>query len=127
MKVGDLLKSSVISCQEDEPIECVVAKMYTSNVGSVVVVDKANSPVGIVTERDIVRFIAQDIDLKTPLSHVARKGLITASPEESIISAAVKMVENNIRHMPVLERGRLVGVISIRDVLRALLTTEAFP
>ncbi|MEM1932302.1 MAG: CBS domain-containing protein, partial [Pyrobaculum sp.] len=40
---------------------------------------------------------------------------------------AVKMIENNIRHMPVVEGGRLVGMVSIRDVLRALLTTEAFP
>jgi CBS domain-containing protein len=96
-------------------------------VGSVVVVDAAGRPVGIVTERDIVRFLAQEVDFKTPLGQVARKGLITASPDDSLISAAAKMIEHNIRHLPVVEGGRLVGVISIRDVLRALLTAEAFP
>ena len=127
MKVRDLLKDAVISCREDEPLECAVAKMYAANVGSVVVVDEAGRPVGIVTERDIVRLLAQEVDFKTPLGQVARKGLVTASPDDSVLSAAVKMVENNIRHMPVVEGERLVGVISIRDVLRALLTAEAFP
>ena len=64
---------------------------------------------------------------KTPLEQVARKSLITASPDDTVLSAAVKMIENNIRHMPVVEGGRVIGVISIRDVLRALLTAEAFP
>jgi CBS domain-containing protein len=127
MKVRDLLKDAVVSCREDEPLECAVAKMYATNVGSVVVVDRAGHPVGIVTERDVVRFLAQEVDFKTPLGQVARKSLITVSPEDSTLSAAVKMIENNIRHVPVVEGGRLVGVISIRDVLRALLTAEAFP
>jgi len=90
-------------------------------------VDAAGGPVGIVTERDIVRFLAQEVDFKTPLGQVARKSLITASPDDSLISAAVTMIESNIRHLPVVEGGRLVGVISIRDVLRALLAAEAFP
>ncbi|MCC6031454.1 MAG: CBS domain-containing protein [Pyrobaculum sp.] len=127
MKVRNLLKDAIISCREDEPLECAVAKMYATNVGSVVVVDMAGKPVGIVTERDIVRFLAQEVDFKTPLGQVAKKSLITVSPEDSIISATVKMIESNIRHMPVVEGGRVVGVISIRDVLRALLTAEAFP
>jgi CBS domain-containing protein len=101
--------------------------MYAANVGSVVVLDRSGRPVGIVTERDVVRFLAQEVDLKTPLENVARKNLITASPEDSVVSAAVKMIENNIRHMPVVEGGRLIGVISIRDVLRALVAAEAFP
>jgi CBS domain-containing protein len=101
--------------------------MYAANVGSVVVLDRSGRPVGIVTERDVVRFLAQEVNLKTPLENVARKNLITASPEDSVVSAAVKMIENNIRHMPVVEGGRLIGVISIRDVLRALVAAEAFP
>ena len=127
MKVRDLLKDAVVSCREDEPLECAVAKMYATNVGSVVVVDRAGHPVGIVTERDVVRFLAQEVDFKTPLGQVARKSLITASPDDSLISAAAKMIEHNVRHLPVVEGGRLIGVISIRDVLRALLAAEAFP
>jgi len=127
MKVRDLVRDTVISCYVDEPIECAVAKMYAANVGSVVVLERDGRLAGIVTERDIVRFLAQEVDLKTPLGQVARKQVITASPDEAAVSAAVKMIENNIRHMPVVEGGRVIGVISIRDVLRALLAAEAFP
>ncbi|ABO08089.1 CBS domain-containing protein [Pyrobaculum calidifontis] len=127
MKVRDLVRDTVISCYVDEPVECAVAKMYAANVGSVVVLERDGRLAGIVTERDIVRFLAQEVDLKTPLGQVARKQVITASPDEAVVSAAVKMIENNIRHMPVVEGGRVIGVISIRDVLRALLAAEAFP
>jgi len=127
MKVRDLVRDTVISCYVDEPVECAVAKMYAANVGSVVVLERDGRLAGIVTERDIVRFLAQEVDLKTPLGQVARKQVITASPDETVVSAAVKMIENNIRHMPVVEGGRVIGVVSIRDVLRALLAAEAFP
>jgi len=127
MKVKDLVRGAVVSCYVDEPVECAVVKMYTANVGSIVVLERDGRLVGIVTERDIIRFLAQEIDLKTPLGQVARKQVITASPDEVAISAAMKMIENNIRHMPVVEGDKVIGVVSIRDVLRALLAAEAFP
>lgn len=127
VRLRELVRDSVVSCYVDEPVECAVAKMYAANVGSVVVLERDGRPAGIITERDVVRLVAQEVDLRTPLGQVARRELVTASPDESVLSAAVKMVEHNIRHMPVVEGGRVVGVISIRDVLRALLTSEAFP
>ena len=96
-----MVRDTVISCYVDEPVECAVAKMYAANVGSVVVLERDGRLAGIVTERDIVRFLAQEVDLKTPLGQVARKQVITASPDEAVVSAAVKMIENNIRHMAV--------------------------
>ncbi len=54
--------------------------------------------------------------------------LITANASESIVSAAMKMIENNIRHLPVVEENRAIGMISIRDLVRALMTQElAYP
>ncbi|MEM3835425.1 CBS domain-containing protein [Pyrobaculum sp.] len=128
MKIRELVRRDhLVYCYADEPIECAVAKMYASNVGSVVVVDRTGSPVGIITERDIVRLLAEEVDFKTPLERVARKNLVTASPDDTVIATAVKMIEKNIRHIPVVEGGRVIGVVSIRDVLRALVTAEAFP
>ncbi|MEM1636893.1 MAG: CBS domain-containing protein [Pyrobaculum sp.] len=128
MKIRELVRrDNLVYCYADEPIECAVAKMYASNVGSVVVVDRTGSPVGIITERDIVRLLAEEVDFKTPLERVARKNLVTASPDDTVIATAAKMIEKNIRHIPVVEGGRVIGVVSIRDVLRALVTAEAFP
>ncbi|AFA40318.1 putative signal-transduction protein containing cAMP-binding and CBS domains [Pyrobaculum oguniense TE7] len=128
MKIRELVRrDNLVYCYADEPIECAVAKMYASNVGSVVVVDRTGSPVGIITERDIVRLLAEEVDFKTPLERVARKNLVTASPDDTVIATAAKMIEKNIRHIPVVEGGRVIGVVSIRDVLRALVTAETFP
>ncbi|MCC6020729.1 MAG: CBS domain-containing protein [Thermoproteaceae archaeon] len=127
MKVRELISKRVVSCRDDEPIECAVIKMHAENVGSVLVVDSTESLVGIITERDVIRLVAQGVDLKMPLKSVMTRRVITAEPDEAVSSAAVKMVENNIRHLPVVEGGRVVGVVSIRDVMRALLASAAFP
>ncbi len=62
--------------------------------------------------------------LDTPLMKVMSRKLITANVSESVISAAMKMIENNIRHLPVVEEGRAVGMVSIRDLVRALMAQE---
>ncbi|MCG2863332.1 MAG: CBS domain-containing protein [Vulcanisaeta sp.] len=128
MRVKELIRDGVIACRANEPITCAVTKMYINNVGSVLIVDDDGRPQGIFTERDLVRVIAENISLDTPLSKVMSRKLITATPSESVISAAMKMIENNIRHLPVIEEGRAVGVVSIRDIIRALMAQElAYP
>ncbi|MGC8543891.1 MAG: CBS domain-containing protein [Vulcanisaeta sp.] len=128
MRIKELIKDGVISCKSTDPITCAVAKMYMNNVGSVLVIDEDGKPAGIFTERDLVRVIAEGISLDTPLVKVMSKRLITANTSESILSAAMKMLENNIRHLPVTEEGRVVGMVSIRDLVRALMAQElAYP
>lgn len=124
IKVRELAKTNVISCKPTDPIKCAVVRMYENNVGSVAIVDDDNRPIGIFTERDLVRVVARGISLETPLAEVMSKNLITINPEDSTVSAAVKMLENNIRHLPVIENDRIIGMISIRDVLRALMAQE---
>ena len=128
MRIKELIKDGVISCKSTDPITCAVAKMYMNNVGSVLVIDEDGKPAGIFTERDLVRVIAEGISLDTPLVKVMSKRLITANTSESILSAAMKMLENNIRHLPVTEEGRVVCMVSIRDLVRALMAQElAYP
>ncbi|ADN51891.1 CBS domain-containing protein [Vulcanisaeta distributa] len=124
MRIKELIRDGVISCRSTDPITCAVAKMYMHNVGSVLVIDEDEKPVGIFTERDLVRIVAEGISLDTPLMKVMSRKLITANTSESVISAAMKMIENNIRHLPVVEEGRAVGMVSIRDLVRALMAQE---
>ncbi|BDR93253.1 CBS domain-containing protein [Vulcanisaeta souniana] len=128
MRIKELIKDGVISCKTTDPITCAVAKMYMNNVGSVLITDENEKPAGIFTERDLVRVVAEGINLDTPLVKVMSRKLITANASESIVSAAMKMIENNIRHLPVVEENRAIGMISIRDLVRALMTQElAYP
>ncbi|GAB6945899.1 CBS domain-containing protein [Vulcanisaeta sp. JCM 16161] len=124
MRIKELIRDGIISCKSTDPITCAVAKMYMHNVGSVLVIDEDERPVGIFTERDLVRVVAEGISLDTPLMKVMSRKLITANVSESVISAAMKMIENNIRHLPVVEEGRAVGMVSIRDLVRALMAQE---
>ena len=75
-----------------------------------------------------MRVVALGIDLEIPVERVMTVRPITASLNEGVVEVAYKMVENWVRHLPVVdESGRVVGVVSIRDVLRAYLAGSAFP
>jgi len=99
-------------------------KMAQHNVGSVVVVDQNNKIIGIFTERDLVKAVANSIDLNTELEKVMTKNPITIDYDEYIEKAILIMRENNIRHLPVVNKeGKFIGMISLRD-LSKMLTTE---
>lgn len=63
MRIKELIRDGVISCKSTDPITCAVAKMYMHNVGSVLVIDEDEKPVGIFTERDLVRVVAEALAL----------------------------------------------------------------
>lgn len=74
---------------------------------------------GVVSERDIVRAFANGLDLDgTRAQDVMTLDLACATPDESVLEVAARMLDNEIRHMPVVEDGVVVGVVSERDVLR---------
>ena len=125
MEVKNVMSDRVVYCTTRDTIRCAVSKMYAYNIGAVLVVDDVGTPVGIFTERDLVRVVAEGISLDTPLAKLAQKELIKAAPNESILMAAQKMIEHNVRHIPVVEGNRAVGMLSIRDALRSLITLEA--
>ncbi|MFP3267586.1 MAG: CBS domain-containing protein [Thermoproteus sp.] len=128
MEVKNIMSDRVVYCTTRDTIRCAVSKMYAYNIGSVLVVDDVGNPVGIFTERDLVKAVAEGISLDTPLEKLAPKELIKAYPNESVFMAAQKMIEHNIRHIPVVEGNRVVGILSIRDALRSLMALEgAYP
>lgn len=89
-------------------------------VGALVVVEGGDRIVGIVSERDIVRALATGADaLKQPLSSVMTRDVMTCSDGETIDSVMSRMTKGRFRHLPVAENGRLTGIISIGDVVKA--------
>ncbi len=123
-----MTSTNLVTAKPSDTILEAAKKMYENNVGSVLVVNEEGKLLGIFTERDLVRAVAKGVSLDTPLEQVMTKKLITASLDEALPLIASKMVENNIRHIPVVDKeGKLLGIISIRKVLRHVLASCTWP
>ena len=111
---------NVVTIRPEQVIREAIARLAEYNIGALVVMDETNLPIGILSERDITRALAQDEQIFPKLvSDLMTKNVITALPQDDLISVANTMTEKRVRHLPVVEKGKLVGIISIGDVLKA--------
>ncbi len=102
-------------------------RMAAYDVGALMVMD-GNQLVGIFSERDYARkiILMGRISKDTLVREVMTSDLITISPEATVADCMNLMTGNRIRHLPVIENGQLVGVISIGDVVKAIMTQQEF-
>ncbi len=126
MKVKRLLATksgSVLTVYPDQPIRDVVALLARHNIGALVVVAQdEEAPVGIISERDIIRRASENEDVFSELVRdIMTKEVITGMPQDDLYSVMHTMTERRFRHLPVVDDGKLVGIISIGDVLKAQL------
>ena len=118
--VKEYMKTNVITVTKDTTIEQIAKIMTEKNVGSVIVVDNGK-PVGIITERDIVKGIGKGKKLDSRAEEIMTSSLITVREDSPITGALALMRQFNIRHLPVVnDKGELTGIISIRDVAKAI-------
>jgi len=119
MLVGEVMHTDVKTADADDTFADVAKIMRANGISSVVVMEGKKLD-GIVTERDIVNLVAAGGDPHSvKVAHgMTRRDLSTVSPKTDIAEAAEAMVVRNIRHLPVVDRGRVVGIISIRDLTR---------
>ncbi|BFH72746.1 CBS domain-containing protein [Sulfurisphaera javensis] len=118
--VKEYMKSQVISISKDTSLSEIAKIMTEKNIGSVIVVD-GNKPVGIITERDIVKAIGKGKGLDAKAEEIMTASLITIREDSPITGALALMRQFNIRHLPVIDdKGNLKGIVSIRDIARAV-------
>jgi CBS domain-containing protein len=120
MKVRDLHLQPVLATNPDESLRAVADRMRFYEVGSLVVLESGR-PVGLITERDLTRSVADSSDpdqITVRFYMTARPMIISA--EADIREAKLLMEALGTRHLPVVDKGRLSGMISTRDVLRAV-------
>ena len=119
MQVGEVMHTDVKTANAEDTFADVAKIMRTNGISSVVVIEGKKLG-GIVTERDIVNLVAAGGDPHSvKVAHgMTRRDLETVSPKTDIGEAAELMVVRNIRHLPVVDRGKVVGIISIRDLTR---------
>jgi CBS domain-containing protein len=119
MKISEVMTQAAVTDRPDDTLQQAAGKMREQQTGSLLVLD-GHDLVGIVTERDVLKAVATATPLDTPVSEVMSKDLITVQPGTSLREAAQIMTERWIRHLPVLEGGRLVGIVSQRDLAGVL-------
>lgn len=117
--VREIMSSPVVTVKETDSIETVSILMKNKKIGSIVIVDDANRPTGMLTERDIVvRVTALNLlPSNVQVSQVMSSPLITVPPETDIMIAAKKMSNSSIRRLVVTENELLVGIVSSKDLV----------
>ena len=117
--VRDAMTASPTAIAGDKTVVEAARTMTTENVGSLPVVEEQKL-VGMVTDRDLViNVLAKDLDPhKVPVADIATHDPVSASPDESLDAALQRMADEQVRRLPVVEDGRLVGILAQADVSR---------
>ena len=122
MRVADVLKSnrqSLATCIPEESITSICTRLSALNIGAFPVCDAHGALVGIISERDVVRAFAKD-GARLADMHVRdlmTRDVTTCTQETSMVEAEKLMNKHRVRHLPVTEGAKLVGMLSIRDVM----------
>jgi CBS domain-containing protein len=125
MRLRDVLErksSDVRSISSQATCDDVVTELVRYNIGSLIVRDKPGGPIlGIITERDILKAQAANrVPLtELPVAKFMSSALVTAGPDDDISVAMGLMTTHRIRHLPVIQDGRLHGLVSIGDIVKA--------
>jgi CBS domain-containing protein len=124
MKVSSILATkgmNVVTIRPEQSLKEAVALLIQYNIGALVAVDETGKPVGILSERDIVREAARSGDVVNPkVQQVMTKDVIAASPHDDLESVMHTMTNRRFRHLPIMDQGNLAGIVSIGDVVKAL-------
>lgn len=124
MTIGDLTGDDVVSLDPGASLVDVATSLVGADIGAVVV-GSPDDIGGVVSERDIVRAVAKGLDLSaTTASEVATTTLVWADAGSSIDAVAEQMMEQWVRHVLIEQDGRFVGIVSARDVLGVLTSTD---
>ena len=123
MKVKELLSIKGIECfsiMSDQTLLDAAKQMAECKIGALLVMEKGHLA-GIVTERDVVKILANEKDCRTVrIKDVMTTNLLVSKSGDDLDYVMAVMIQNNIRHLPVVEESGLVGMLSMRDVVRVL-------
>ncbi|KOF08671.1 hypothetical protein AC739_18990 [Planococcus glaciei] len=116
MKVTDIMTTDVQTCTMDATLREIAGMMQEWDVGSIPVMEN-DRLAGIITDRDLViRGIASQFALDTPVRQILSSDLVTGRPDMDLEEAADLMAEHQIRRLPIAEGDKLLGIVSLGDV-----------
>ncbi|HEX4184626.1 MAG TPA: CBS domain-containing protein [Stellaceae bacterium] len=111
---------AVATIRPDDTVGAAIEALVSRNIGALVASDDGERVDGIISERDIVRALASRGSglLSLSVAEVMTRGVITCDPTESVSELMAEMTNRRIRHLPVVQDGRLCGIVSIGDVVK---------
>lgn len=123
MRIDDVLRNkgaAVATIAPETPVSQLLAGLAAMNIGAMVVLGPGGLA-GIVSERDVVRKLHERGSslLAQPVSEIMTTVVVTCTPRDTVDQLAAVMTENRVRHVPVLDDGRLAGIVSIGDVVKS--------
>ena len=122
MKVRNILATKggrVITIAPDKSVREAVALLVQHRIGAVVVTDDSGYLIGILSEREVMRTAAGDEGVfGRPVAEVMTREVVIGMPQDDVLAVAHTMLEKRFRHLPIVDDGRLIGIISIGDVLK---------
>lgn len=123
MRVAAILKAkgrAVVTARPDATVSEVAAKLAARRIGALVVVGDGGAVSGIFSERDLVRIVAEKGPsvMQQPVGAFMTKDVITCTEDATLEDLMEKMTKGHFRHLPVVENGSLVGLVSIGDVVK---------
>ena len=125
MKIESVIAAkgpAVFTVGPAELVRNAVEILAKNNIGALIVVDNKRMPVGILSERDIVRELPRRAGLlDLPVSELMTTGMLTATLDDDVASVLNTMTARHFRHLPVVEDGQLLGMVTLADLVRAQL------
>jgi CBS domain-containing protein len=118
------MSRSLLTVEPGLGLKAVAERMVAKDVGAVLVIESGRL-VGILTERDVLRAVAGGISDETLVSDWMTRDPETMAPDETTRQAAILMIHGGFRHMPIVDGDEVVGMLSIRDLMRLVLEDSA--
>ena len=123
MNIASLLAKKgpkVVTVQPEHTIRQALGVLADHNIGALVAIDPSRRPVGILSERDVVRAAVRDEAVfGLTVSQLMTRDVIVGAPGDDLAAVGQTMIQRRIRHLPVVEGGKLIGMVSIGDVVKA--------
>jgi CBS domain-containing protein len=123
MNIASLLSRKgvkVVTIGPHDTIREALRRLAEHNIGALVVVDGQGGLAGIVSERDIVRaLVRSEAILGEPIAGIMTRDVIVGTSQDDLVAVGTTMTGHRIRHLPIVEAGRLLGIISLGDVVKA--------
>ena len=116
--VKHMMLTNVITASPSRTVKEIIETLYKKHIGCVISIDENKKCIGIFTERDAIRLVAENVKLDQPLANVMTKNVITIHEDSSINEVRKTIQTHSIRHLPVVnQENRLVGLLSVRSLL----------